>query len=170
MSLSLLKWGVAAIALVLVLLAAAMLVLRKTFHAEMMIPAPPEAVWAVLMDTQAYPQWNPVFVALEGDYAEGKKVVTTVRDPNGAVYAIGSRVKTLRPNEELRQTGGLFGIITFDHRWRLKPAPGGTRIVQHEVDRGIALLFMDLTWIEPAYAAANEALAERVRALAQPQP
>ena len=160
------KWAAVALALSAVVAFAAALTGHKVFRAELTIAAPPEAVWAVLMDTEAYAQWNVVFVEVQGDYAEGKTLVQKVREPNGTLHTMKARVKTLRPGAELRQTGGALGILTFDHSWRLTPVANGTRVVQEDVNRGIAMWFWDSGWVEPAYAAANQALAQRVQALA----
>ena len=148
------------------IVAAASFATHKTFHVEIAIPASTDAVWAVLVDTEAYPQWNPVFVEVEGAYTEGETVLNKVRDPGGAVLEMTALVETVRPGAELRQSGGIPGILTFDHRWLLESIEGGTRVVQHEVDRGIGLWFVDTDWIEPAYSAANEALAKRVQLMA----
>lgn len=69
-----------------------------------------------------------------------------------------STVVVMTPEKELRQKGGVPGILTFDHRWLLEPVPGGTRVTQYEVDRGIGLWFWDSSWIEPAYSKVNNAL------------
>ena len=156
------KWGLPSFFIVA---AAASFATSKTFRAEIVIPAPPEAVWSVLVDTAAYPEWNPVFVRVDGAYAEGRKVRNTVRDPNGANLEITALVKTMRPPAELRQSGGVPGVLTFDHRWLLESVENGTRVTQLEVDRGMGLWFWNSDWIEPAYARTNEALAARVRAV-----
>ena len=44
-------------------------IFRKTYRVERIISATPEEIWAVLMDTAAYGEWNPVFVKVEGSYA-----------------------------------------------------------------------------------------------------
>ena len=76
---SLVKWGIpTALLIVLIVAVAGALATRKTFLVEIWIPAPPEAVWAVLIDTGAYPQWNPVFVEVDGAYAEGETVLNKV--------------------------------------------------------------------------------------------
>ncbi len=163
---SLPKRGLPALWVVLTLVAiaaAASFATQKTFHVEIDIPASPDAVWAVLVDTAAYPQWNPVFVEVDGAYAEGETVLNRVREPDGAILEMTATVETLIPGAELRQSGGIPGILTFDHRWLLEPADGGTKVIQHEVDRGIGLWFWSSDWLEAAYAATNEALAERVR-------
>lgn len=154
-------WGVP---LLLAILAAAALLTHKTFRVEAVVPAAPEAVWAVLIDTGRYPEWNPVFVAVDGTYAEGAKVTNTVRFPDGSDVVMTATVRALVADRELRQSGGMPGVLTFDHRWLLEPVEGGTRVVQHEVDRGIGLWFWNSDWIEPAYSDVLDALARRVAA------
>ena len=137
----------------------------KTFEAEITIAAPPEKIWAVLMDTGAYPDWNPTFVEVSGPYLVGTKISSRVRKPDGAFVEMRPTVKALVPNRELRQGGGLPGVLTYNHSWILQPVEGGTLVRQIDVDRGGFLWFWDSTWVEPAYRMANEALAQRVLAL-----
>lgn len=158
MFLTILKWLLP----VLVLVVVACQFTTKTFHVESIIKAPPEQVWAVLTDTQAYPEWNPVFVEVQGAYAQGTKVLNKVRDPDGNIMEMTASVKTLTKARELRQKGGLPGVITFDHQWILEPVDGGTKVTQHEVDRGFYLWFWNSDWIEPAYRSVNDALENRV--------
>lgn len=137
----------------------------KTFEAEITIAAPPEKIWAVLMDTGAYPDWNPTFVEVSGPYLVGTKISSRVRKPDGAFVEMRPTVKALVPNRELRQGGGLPGVLTYNHSWILQPVEGGTLVRQIDVDRGGFLWFWDSSWVEPAYRMANEALAQRVLAL-----
>ncbi|MEM7122428.1 MAG: SRPBCC domain-containing protein [Pseudomonadota bacterium] len=148
----------------LVIIVAVAVFTEKTFHVEKVIAAPPDAIWAVLVDTSRYPDWNPVFVAVAGDYAEGETLTNTVRFPDGSRVDMAATIETLIEHKEIRQTGGVPGLLTFDHQWLLEPVDGGTRVVQHEVDRGLWLWFWDSEWIEPSYADVLDALAERVRA------
>ena len=137
----------------------------KTFRADVTIAAPPEKVWAVLMDTASYPDWNPTFVAVSPPYALGAKISSRVKKPDGAFIDMRPTVKTLRANRELGQAGGVPGILTYHHKWLLEPVAGGTYVRQIDVDRGAFLWFWDSSWVEPAYQRANEALAARVSAL-----
>lgn len=163
---SFVKRGVpTAVLIVLIVAVVGALATRKTFLVEIWVPAPPEAVWEVLIDTRAYPQWNPVFVEVDGTYAKGETVLNRVREPSGVILEMTATVETFLPNAELRQSGGIPGILTFNHRWLLEPADGGTKVIQHEVDRGIGLWFWNSDWIEPAYAATNDALAKRVQSV-----
>lgn len=159
MMMAALKWGVPTIMALLVI---ASFSTRKVFHVETTVDAPPQAVWAVLMDTAAYPSWNPTVVHVDGTYEIGVALKTKVKDPDGKILEMTNTVTALERNKELRQKGGLPGIITYDHQWLLEPFNGGTKIIQHEVDRGALLWFWNSDWIEPAYLRASEALADRV--------
>ena len=80
----------AALAVLVVAVAGALLT-RKTFHVEQVIAAPPEDIWSVLMDTATYPDWNPVFVEVTGEFAEGAKMLNKVRDPKGNILEMTAK-------------------------------------------------------------------------------
>jgi len=117
------------------------------------------------MDTDSYPDWNPTFVKVVGQYAVGTKMQTRVRKPDGSFIDMTPTVKALVANRELSQGGGFPGVLTYHHSWLLEPVAGGTFVRQIDVDRGIVLWFWDASWVEPAYQRANEALARRVLVL-----
>lgn len=97
----------------------------------------------MLMDTAAYGDWNPVFVRVDGTYEQGGTVQNRVIDPKDNVLDIEATIKTLEEKRELRQTGGYFDFLTFDHQWLLEPVEGGTRVVQHEFNQGFYMWFWD---------------------------
>jgi len=140
-------------------------VTKKTFHVEIEIAAPPEAVWDVLTDTEHYQEWNPTQVEIRGAHALGSKLVAVFDAPEVTPFEVELTVSEMDAPYLLRQRGGVPGIITFDHRWTVTPTEHGSLVVQHEVDRGIYLLFWDSSWIEPAYKRASEALRDRVLSL-----
>ncbi len=137
----------------------------KTVHTELIVPAEPREVWAVLSDGPGYKEWNPVLVPVEGELREGAKLKYSMTDGTGKKSIVSARVVRMIPERKLNQFGGIPGILTFDHTWSLKPVKGGTLVVQHEEYRGIWVPFWDASWVEPAYKKANEALRERVRKL-----
>jgi len=147
----------ALVALALILAA----VTKKVFHVEIEIAAPPEAVWAVLTDTERYTEWNPTQVEVRGAHAVGSQLVAVFDAPEIEPFEVQLTVSEMDSPRLLRQGGGVPGIITFDHRWMISPTEHGSLVVQHEVDRGIYLLFWDSSWIEPAYQRASEALRAR---------
>ncbi len=150
------------VASVMVLVVALALTGRKSVHAELLIPASPEAIWSVLTDAGGYKDWNPVFTSVEGEYREGAEMAYRMRDASGTETDVTATVVKLDEPRELNQFGGMRGILTFDHHWFLEPVDGGTRVTQHEEYRGIGVWFWDPSWFESAYARANEALRNRV--------
>ena len=159
-----LKWGAGSAGLLALLFAGLALSGRKTFHTEIHIPASPEIVWEVLMDTHSYPAWNPVFIEVSGSYRVGADVVNKVQSPDG-VLTIKAKVTEFEPGRKLRQQGGLPGFLTFDHTWELVPEDGGTRLIQHEVDRGAYLWVWESSWVQPAYEKASAAVRDRTSVL-----
>ena len=144
------------------LIGAAAIFSNKTYRVERTISATPEAVWAVLMDTAAYGEWNPVFVKVEGSYAAGGTVLNTFKDPSGKLFDVTNKVEALEPNRLLRQKGGLAGMLTFDHQWLLEPVEDGTKVTQYEIDRGLYVWFWDDSWIVPKYTEVLQALEREV--------
>jgi len=134
-----------------------------TVHTEIIIPVPPDVVWSVLTDTSGYKEWNPVLIPVEGEgeMRGGRKLKYRMIQPNGNESIVGAKVVNMVNQQLLNQYGGIPGVLTFDHKWLLDPVDGGTRVVQHEDYRGIGVWFWDYSWVEPAYAQANEALKNR---------
>ena len=143
---------------------------HKSVHAELVIPASPERVWAVLTDAAGYGEWNPVFIDVQGEYREGAKLTYQMRDQSGKTTKVESEVVRFLPDRELNQRGGVWGLLTFDHKWLLEPVDGGTRVIQHEEYRGLGVWFWDPSWFESAYERALVALKERVAPLTEPSP
>ncbi|MEM7412057.1 MAG: SRPBCC domain-containing protein [Myxococcota bacterium] len=141
------------------------LVACSSVHTERVIAAPPEVVWQVITDPAGYGAWNPVIYKVEGEFEEGAELLNHLREPDGREYTITSSVREMRPAEELYQVGGPFWILEFHNRYQLEPVAGGTKVIQHEDYRGIAVPFWNHDWIEPAYARMLEGLEQRVSEL-----
>ena len=138
---------------------------KKSVHHEITINASPEEVWAVLIDTDNYEHWNPAMILLEGEVRKGAKVTYQFTQDANNVSQIPSKVKQLIPNEILNQGGGLPIILTFDHKYILKPIGQDTELIIHEDYRGIGVNFWDPKPVEDAYARLNKALKKRVESL-----
>ncbi len=157
-----LKWLGGGLAVVLVLVAALALLARKSVHTELIIKAPPQEVWAVVTDPTTYPEWNPILVEADGQYREGQTIAYKMRSPDGKTSDVTSTVTRLTPQRELRQFGGIRGVLTFEHQWLLEPVPQGTKLIQQEEYRGLWVLFWDPSWVHQAYRDANKALQARL--------
>lgn len=154
------KWLIA-VGLILIAVIVLALFSRKSVRAELTIDAPPEEVWSVLTDPALYPDWNPILVSVQGKFEEGATLSVGMRNPDGSVTDVKSRVKKLVPGSKLNQVGGIPGVLTFDHTWKLEAVAEGTRVTQFEEYRGIGVLFWDPAWVEEAYRQANLSLRER---------
>ena len=145
---------------------------RNELRAEIEIDAEPARVWAVLMDFEAYPEWNPFITSIQGERTVGAKL-------RARLQPAGGRGITMTPSVTVNEPGSAFGWLgklgvphLFDgaHRFELQPIDGGsrTRFVQSERFRGILLPLVRRS-ILPAtlagFEAMNRALAERVVAV-----
>jgi hypothetical protein len=142
----------------------------KTVTVETVIQAKPATVWRVLSDAPGFEHWNPVHVRVEGVFREGEVVRMHVKDGKGKVSAFNSTVRRVVPDWELAQGGGVPGLLTFSHSFRLEPVAGGTRVVQREEFSGAGVLFVDLDWVEPGYNSVNSALKRRAEELEKNTP
>lgn len=161
----LMKWIVGIVVSLALALVILFLLGRKTFHAEITIDASPEEVWFVLTDVPNYAAWNPLLVPISGEIREGAEVEYRMTLPDGTQSIMKSRVRKVIALKELHQHAGIPGFLTAHHSYRLEPTQGGTRLIQHEVDNGVAMLFWDSSWVQPTYEEVNQALKRRVEGL-----
>lgn len=134
---------------------------------EIVIAAEPSAVWRVLLDLDGYPEWHPIFLPLEGGIEAGREVRYRWTQPTGERMELKFEVSEVVENEYLRQVGGFPGLLAFDHRFRLEEtAPGETRVTQSEIFRGLGLWLWDANQMQEEYGKVNQALRERVEAIA----
>ncbi|GLZ32798.1 hypothetical protein Lesp02_49860 [Lentzea sp. NBRC 105346] len=95
---------------------------------ELVIPAPINDVWEVLVDFSAYSTWNPV---MEYMLVDGTR--TKVRAGKGTPFARDFEGEiTSKEPYVLRSQGGDPEQFFGRHRWELHEHPGGTRLVNAE--------------------------------------
>jgi hypothetical protein len=137
----------------------------KHIRTETEINAPPDVVWDVLTELEAYPEWNPYHVRVEGGLDEGRKLEVEVHKPNGNQLTIHPKLQVAKRQRELTWGGGVPGIFTGRHAFVLQPLSGGrTHLVHEESFKGIAVPFAELGSIEEGYQRVNAALARRCEA------
>ena len=148
----------------------------KTLFSEILVAAPPERVWEVLVDLARYPEWNPFLVSASGQVREGERLEIRFQPPGGRALTMRPTVTRARPAEALEWLGRLAvpGLFDGRHIFELHRAPGGTRLVQREEFRGllVPLLARSLDrHTARGFVAMNEALKARVeQAVAGPTP
>lgn len=88
----------------------------KSFAASALIQATPEAVWAILTDAAAYPEWNPTVERITGKIELGGRIRVAVKSNPGRTFPL--LVSEFVPCQKMVWSGnmplGLFrGVRTF---------------------------------------------------------
>ena len=129
------------------------------------IAAPPQAVWDVLVDFAAYPDWNPLIRRLQGEARVGARLEVTVQPPGGRAMTFKPTVQAADPGRELRWLGRVLlpGLFDGEHGFRLGPSAGGCRLHHGKTFSGILVPLFDkmLEKTERGFRALNEALKQR---------
>ena len=134
------------------------------------VAASAEETWAVLTDTAAYPEWNPLIRRLDGRLAVGEGLEVDFQpDPSRPIQTMRPRVVVFEPGRCFAWLGrlGLPGLVDGRHSFLVEPTDAGCRLVQHEVLSGLLVPFVRrLLAVETprAFVALNDALAARVAA------
>ncbi len=111
----------------------------KFYEAAADIDAPPEKVWAILVDGAAYPSWDSGVLSVDGTIAKGE--IITVVSTVAPKRRFPVTVTGFDPPRSMTWTGGLpYGLFTGVRTFRLTPTPnGGTRFELREEYSGILL-------------------------------
>jgi hypothetical protein len=141
---------------------------RHAFETEIMIPAPPESVWDVITDSDAYAEWSVFIEGISGPLEEGETIEVALNSASADYMTFEPTLLVVRPNEELRWLGRVIMPNVFDgeHYFILESVPGGTRFVHGERFDGILIPFFDMDVFEADFERFNAALKARVAALA----
>ena len=138
----------------------------RVIRTETEIEAPPAAVWAVLTDFAAYPEWNPFITEASGTPAVGEILTLHMVPGEGRAQMFTPEVRAVRENAELVWLGALrwSWLFSAEHRFTLSEVGGATRVVQSEVFRGalVGLLRSTIDQTEKDFRALNAALKDRV--------
>jgi uncharacterized protein YndB with AHSA1/START domain len=104
-------------------------------HNEGWIDAPPDTVWANLIDATQWPSWysNSSDVRIEGGASKLAKGVSFNWKTFG--FAIRSTVDVFEPGREIGW--GVYNpSFRVHHAWVLIPERGGTRVITEEAQKG----------------------------------
>lgn len=145
------KWVIAAIAVAAILLIL-FIIGKKSVHAEIKVQASPAQVWAILTDIQQIREWNHVLIPVEGELVEGNKIkYEFYQEQGGKATIIDAKVNRIEKEKLINQKGGIPGVLTFDHQYRLESVSVGTKVIIHEDYRGIMVPFWNPKPVEQAY-------------------
>ena len=139
---------------------------QRTLEQSIEIDAPPAAVWSILADTSAYPEWNPFMSKLDGDLHPGGTLDVRIKPPNARPMSFKPTVLTAEREQELRWIGHFIvrGLLDGEHSFRIEPlGDGRSRFIQSERFSGLLVRFVKSTLdkTELGFAEMNAALKER---------
>lgn len=69
------------------------------------INAPPERLWEVLTNFDAFPQWNPFIKSIAGETKVGARLEVRIEPPGGKGMTFRPKVRAVTPARELRWLG-----------------------------------------------------------------
>ena len=94
------------------------------FHAERRIAAPPERVWALLVDLPSWSAWNPTITSVAGDVEVGGTVRLVAKVSPERTFAV--RVTELAPPQRMVWASGMpLGLFRGTRTYALTPTVDG---------------------------------------------
>jgi len=138
----------------------------KTITTAIDIPATLEQVWATLVDTAAYPAWNPFITQLSGELATGEQLQVRIAPPGGRAMTFRPTVTQVEVGRRLEWLGslGVKGVFDGRHTFTLESlGDRGTRLTQSEEFSGLLVPFVGtmLARTRAGFEAMNDGLRGR---------
>lgn len=118
----------------------------RTATAETVIDAPRELVWSVLMDFDAYHEWNPFISSIEGTAQVGRTLDIRLTPPGGSEQGVEARVFVFKPPRKLRWQSRLLAPGLRDLEYEVIVAPLGpsrAQVVQRVRYEGLLVPLTD---------------------------
>jgi hypothetical protein len=108
------------------------------------IDSPPEDVWNVLMDFDAYEEWNPFIRSIKGAPASGEQLAVVLGASGKKPMKFSPIVQESEAPSHFGWLGsvGTKGIFDGYHHFELEPTHTGTRFRQYEEFTGVAVLVL----------------------------
>ncbi|MGI0148973.1 MAG: SRPBCC family protein [Thermoplasmata archaeon] len=107
--------------------------------------APVERVWQILMDFDAFPEWNPFIRQIIGRPALGSRLDVMIGASGTRGMRFRPKVTKVVPQREFRWLGrlGIAGLFDGEQIFELTPTSSlACRFVQRERFRGIFVPFL----------------------------
>lgn len=103
------------------------------------IAAPAAAVWRVLIDFAAYPEWNPFIRRITGEAKAGARLEVTVQPAGRKPMTFRPTVQVADPDRELRWLGRVLlpGVFDGEHAFIIETQAQGCRLRHEETLSGL---------------------------------
>ena len=143
----------------------------RTIRSAIEIRAPLDAVWRILTDFSAYPEWNPHIRQVRGKPKVGGRLTIRSQPPHGRMVVLRPMVVAWAPPTELRWRGTIISRFLFsgEHGFKLEQLEGmRVRFHQDETFRGLLVPLyarIRLPKTRAGFDQVNEALRERAESV-----
>jgi hypothetical protein len=139
-----------------------------SMQASIDIKAPPQNVWALVVDVERYKDWNPFFTEGHGPVADGATLRLTMKPVGQSPKNFSPTVLNVNPGESLVWRGRLLLPGLFDGTHHLiveRISAVETRFTQEETFSGVLVPFVGFDPYLAGWRRMNEALKVRAEAL-----
>ncbi len=140
----------------------------KSIKTQITIEASPEQVWAVLMDFDRYPEWNPFLVSVKGEPVVGTHLDNEIKTSEKKIMKFQPEVLVAEANTEFRWIGKTFvkGLFDGEHYFLLESDSAGSTTLIHGENftgmlSGVIMKMIGEDTIK-GFELMNEALKQRV--------
>jgi len=144
----------------------------RVLSSEIIIDAPADLVWRVLVDFGSYHEWNPVESDVRGEARVGATLEHTSKLPNRKPMSFRATIVQAEPPRALAWRGRILvpGIFDVRHHFEIDSLDDDrSRLRQFEHFSGLLVPFTPgvLRDTQAAFELANAAIKERAERLAE---
>ncbi|GAB5525671.1 MAG: SRPBCC domain-containing protein [Roseivirga sp.] len=143
----------------------------KSIETQITIGAGPDQVWAVLMDFESYPHWNPFIISIKGSALVGTQLDNELKMNDKKSMKFQPEVLVVEAQKEFRWKGKMFvkGLFDGEHYFKIQAnSDGSTTLIHGEKFTGV-LTGLIMNMIEEdtmkGFEAMNDALKYRVETM-----
>jgi len=136
---------------------------EHAFEGSATIAASPEKVWAVLVDSAHWTDWDSGIDGVEGTIAPGAKIVIRAKVAPGRAFPV--KVTTFDAPKTLVFTGGMpLGLFKGVRTYTLASKGSGTELTMREVYSGAMLgaIWKSMPDLSPSFTQFTRGLKARV--------
>jgi uncharacterized protein YndB with AHSA1/START domain len=135
----------------------------RSYEARSVIDAPPERVWAALVDAAGYPAWDSGVDKVDGRIAAGEKITVHAAVNPGRAFPV--RVTDFRAPSRMTWTGGMpLGLFKGVRTFTLAPQGDATEFTVREEYTGplLPLIWRSMPDLAPSFTQFANGLKQQV--------
>jgi hypothetical protein len=135
----------------------------KSYEAKSVIGAPPDQVWAALVDAAGYPSWDSGVDKVDGRIAAGEKITVHAAVNPGRAFPV--KVTDFQPGHRMVWTGGMpLGLFKGVRTFTLRPQGDSTEFTVREEYTGplLPLIWRSMPDLGPSFTQFATGLKQRV--------